>query len=328
MKKNYLCWVLIPLAIIIWAITIIPGTALAEEAADEKIASVNGTVITQGEFEREMMTAYRQFMSSGRTINQSQLPEFKKQVLESLIGQELIFQESLKKGIKVEDKAIDAKVDKMKQGFADEEAFKAALEKSKISEDKLRSDLRKKMCVQTYIDQEFTKSTMVPENEIKSFYDSHPEAFKKPEQIRARHILIKVDQTADKEVKEKAREKIIKIQERIKKGEDFAELAKEVSEDGSAEKGGDLGYFGRGAMVPPFEEAAFALAKDEVSDIVETQFGYHLIKVEDKNPESTIKYDEVKDRLQDYLTQLKIREKVKTRLGQLTEKAKIERFME
>ena len=328
MNKTFSKWFSISLAVIIGTIFMLPHPALPGETADDKIASVNGTIITRIEFEREMMLAYQQFMSSGRQISQSQLPELKEQVLESLISQELIFQESRKEGIKVEDQTINEQIDKMKHDFPDETAFKSALERSRTSEDNLRSDIRKKMCIQAYIDQKFTDSTKLPENEVKSFYDNNPESFKRPEQVRARHILIKADPTADEGVKKKARESIVKIQDRLKKGEDFAELAKALSECNSAASGGDLGFFGPGAMVPPFEQAAYALSKGEVSGIVETDFGYHLIKVEDKNPASVMEYDEVKERLRNYLTQVKVREKVRTHVDQLTAKAKIEKFME
>ena len=187
MKRKLFTDFIIATLILLFTIMINPCHSLAKETkktVEEKVALVNGTVITKNEFEREMSAALRQVMSTGRQINPSQLPEFRKQVLESLIGQELIFQDSRKKGIKIEESVINEQLDKIKQGFPDEEAFKSALEKSKTSEDILRSNLRKKISVQTYIDQEITNSTKIPEKDVKSFYDSHPEAFKKPEQVR------------------------------------------------------------------------------------------------------------------------------------------------
>jgi peptidyl-prolyl cis-trans isomerase C len=184
------------------------------------------------------------------------------------------------------------------------------------------------MVIQKYIDDELALSTNVSDEEIKSFYDSHPESFTKPEQVRARHILIKVDSNAGEAQKKEARKKLAAVQARLKKGEDFAELAKKFSEGPSKSKGGDLGLFRRGQMVKPFEEVAFALPVGQVSDIVETQFGYHLIKVEEKIPASIIKFDEIKERLKAFLQQRKIGAKVQAHIAQLKEKAKIERFLE
>jgi peptidyl-prolyl cis-trans isomerase C len=305
-----------------------PCSGVAEETSDSKVALVNGTVINQAEFDRELMAASRQFLKNGAKLNQQQLLEFRKQVLESLIGQELILQESSKKGIKVEDKTINEELAKMKQKYPNEEAFNTALKKASLSENKLKSDLRKKMVIQKYIDDELALSTNVSDEEIKSFYDSHPESFTKPEQVRARHILIKVDSNAGEAQKKEARKKLAAVQARLKKGEDFAELAKKFSEGPSKSKGGDLGLFRRGQMVKPFEEVAFALPVGQVSDIVETQFGYHLIKVEEKIPASIIKFDEIKERLKAFLQQRKIGAKVQAHIAQLKEKAKIERFLE
>jgi peptidyl-prolyl cis-trans isomerase C len=138
--------------------------------------------------------------------------------------------------------------------------------------------------------------------------------------------LIKVDPEADESRKAEARKKLEMIQKRLRKGEDFAALAKEFSEGPSRGKGGDLGYFRRGQMVKAFEEAAFTLRPGEVSDIVETKFGYHLIKVIDKKPEKTMAYKDVKDRLGDYLKREKVQKEVRLYVEKLKEKAKVERF--
>ena len=305
-----------------------PCPGVAEETSDTKVALVNGTAITQTEFDRELMAASRQFLHNGKQLNPEQLVEFKKQVLESLIGQELILQECSKKGTKIEDKTIDEELAKMKKKYPNEEAFNTALKNANLSEDKLKSDLRKKMVIQKYIDDEIALSVNISDKEIKSFYDSHPESFTKPEQVRARHILIKCDPKAGKTQKEEARKKLAAVQARLKKGEDFAELAKKFSEGPSKSQGGDLGLFRKGQMVKPFEEVAFSLPVGQVSGIVETQFGYHLIKVEEKIPESQIKFDEIKERLKAYLKQREIGAKVQAHIAQLKEKAKIERFLE
>jgi peptidyl-prolyl cis-trans isomerase C len=170
------------------------------------------------------------------------------------------------------------------------------------------------------------KST-VSEKESRAHYDSNLESFKKPEQVRASHILIKVDPGADEAKKAEARTKIESLQAKLKNGEDFGALAKEYSEGPSAPKGGDLGFFGRGQMVKPFEETAFTMKPGQVSGIVETRFGYHLIMVTERTPESTLSYEEVKDRLEQYLKQQKAQETIAAYVETLKGKAKIERFV-
>jgi len=327
MKTRFLRWFLSLVTAICLTYVSIPALAVEKQDIEKKVAAVNGVLIIQGDFDREMIRVRRQLSSTGRAFDESQLPEIKKMVLETLINRELLYQEGQNKGIKVEDKAVNEQLNNVKKSFSNDGEFKDALLKMKISETSLKFQILKEIAIQQFIDQKFIQKTKIPENDLKAFYDSHPESFKEPEQVRARHILINVDSGADESTKAEARNKIKEIQERLQKGEDFAALAKEFSEGPSGKNGGDLGFFKRGQMVKPFEEAAFALLPGKVSDLVETRFGYHLIKVIDKKPESTVDYEKVRDRLQQYLQQQKVREKVDTHVEELKVKAKVERFL-
>jgi peptidyl-prolyl cis-trans isomerase C len=182
------------------------------------------------------------------------------------------------------------------------------------------------MAIKEFIDKQFAQKITIPDKESKAYYESNPDLFKEPEQVQASHILIKVDSKTDDAQKAEARNKIEKIQKRLQKGEDFAALAKEFSQCPSNAKGGDLGYFRRGQMVPPFEQAAFGLKPGTISDIVETNFGYHLIKVIDKKSESTIPYNDVKERLEQNLKQKKIQKEITSYVEKLKAKARVERF--
>ncbi len=144
----------------------------------------------------------------------------------------------------------------------------------------------------------------VDESEIQAAYDSRKAEFSEAEQRKARHILIKVAKASSEGVYKVARKKIESIQARIKAGEDFAKLAKEVSDDtATASKGGELGWFKSGVMMPQFDLAVFAMDKGDVSDVVETQFGFHLIQLEDIRPAHQKPYAEVKSTLKDELVQ-------------------------
>jgi peptidyl-prolyl cis-trans isomerase D len=128
--------------------------------------------------------------------------------------------------------------------------------------------------------------------------------FEQPKQVKARHILFRVDEEAPKEKEEEARKKAETVLEKARKGDDFAELAKEYSEGPSGSRGGDLGYFAEGKMVKPFEEAAFALKNGEISDLVQTKFGLHIIKVEDVKEAGTQPLDEVRDQIKESLMKM------------------------
>jgi len=144
------------------------------------------------------------------------------------------------------------------------------------------------------------------------------------ERARARHILIRVPPNASKEEKDAAFKKIKDVQARLKKGEDFSDLAGKYSQDpGSKDRGGDLGYFSRGDMVPAFDKTAFALDVGQTSDIVETDFGYHIIQLQEKKAAGKMSLDEIKDDLREYLFQQRGAKRFETYVKDLHSKADI-----
>jgi parvulin-like peptidyl-prolyl isomerase len=153
-----------------------------------------------------------------------------------------------------------------------------------------------------YLTKGMGKDITVTDKEIREYYDTYTDKFSTPEQVRARHILIRIPPDLPDAEKEKAKDKIRAALERIRKGEDFAIIAAEISEDSVTKaKGGDLGYFSRGKMVKAFEDASFSLKPGQVSDIVETLFGYHIIKVEDYKESYQKPFESIKDTIREQL---------------------------
>ena len=157
-----------------------------------------------------------------------------------------------------------------------------------MTEPGLKDYFASQFAIQKLLDKDLASKIVVTPEEVKAFYDGNPDVFKTPEMVRASHILVKVDKAASDEEKAKALEKIKAIQKRIKSGEDFAKVAKEVSDSPSKDDGGDLDFFQKGQMVPPFEKAAFSMKPGETSDIVETEVGYHIIRLTDKKEARTV----------------------------------------
>ena len=164
--------------------------------------------------------------------------------------------------------------------------------------------------------QKITAGLTVSDDEAKKFYDNNPAMFKQPERIHARHILVSGD------------ENLAKVQSELKAGKSFDAVAKEYSKDpGSAANGGDLGEFPRGVMVPEFEKAAFALKNPgDVSEPVKTQFGWHIIKLEDRIPESPVPFEQIKERLKQELREQKIQKVLQDKAKELESKYKVERL--
>jgi peptidyl-prolyl cis-trans isomerase C len=316
------------LLIVLTLITLASPAYVGEsQSAEQKVAVVNGTVIKQAEFDSEMSRVLERLQRTGRIPNDLERSQIKKQVLENLIARELLYQESQKKGIKVDQKEIEEQITALKGRFPSEVEFKNALSTANLTEADLRFQFERDVAIRKLLDDQIGGKSTVSEKESRAYYDSNLASFKKSEQVRASHILIKVDPGADEAKKAEARTKIESLQAKLKNGEDFGALAKEYSEGPSGPKGGDLGFFGRGQMVKPFEEAAFSMKPGQVSGMVETRFGYHLIMVAERTPESTLSYEEVKDRLEQYLKQQKVQEAIAAYVETLKGKAKIERFV-
>jgi len=326
MKQKYKRWFsgLIMVLVLTWIVS--PLHAEGESGSENHVAVVNGSPITEQEFEREMTRVEQMLQSRGKHLSAPETERVRKQVLEDLINRELLYQESRKKGIKVDEVAIDERLGKLKEQFPSETAYKTALEQASLSEPSLKDQIRQEMAIQHLIDEQFGDKLTVSDGESESYYQDHPDFFKRPEQVRASHILIKVDPQANESEKAEARQRIEKIQEKIRQGEDFEALARQYSECPSAAKGGDLQYFRRGQMVKPFETAAFSLKPGEVSEIVETRFGYHLIKLTDK-PDQTVPYEDVKGKIKEFLRQEKARGETIPYVETLKKGAEVERLM-
>lgn len=301
--------------------------AAPAEKPSAPAATVNGVPILQADLDRGMEGIVQRRAQMGGKIDDAQLKTLKMEVLDNLINRELLNQESKKEKVAITDQQINDKLASIKQRFKGEEEFKKMLDQIKMTEPQIKTQLKEDLAIQELINKQVVDKVNVTDKDIQVYYDAHPEAFKHPEQMKASHILVQVDPKADAAQKAAAHKKIEEIQQKLKKGGDFATLAKEYSDCPSKAKGGDLGYFSKGQMVKPFEDAVMALKPGETSGIVETQFGYHIIKLTDKKPEGIMPLAEVKGQVGQYLKQEKIKKDLKAYLAGLEKTAKVERLV-
>ncbi len=314
-------------AILALVLFFLPAMATDKKPSDEKVAVVNGVVIARIQFDKELKVHLERVSRQGRQITDDQMEELKKDILEGLIEREVLYQESQKAGIKIADQKVDDQVAAIKKRFPNEEEFKKALAGMGLTEKEVREQIQHGLAIRELIDQKVANKVVITDEETKAYYDANPQLFNQPEEVKASHILIKVEPTADDATKAAARKKIEDLQQKLRAGGDFAELAKENSEGPSNVRGGDLGYFKRGQMVKPFEDVAYSMKIDEVSDLVETRFGYHLIKVSDKKPEQTLAYADVKDKIAQRLKQEKVEKDATLYVEDLKKGAKIEKSL-
>jgi peptidyl-prolyl cis-trans isomerase C len=303
------------------------GFGQETETIKDPVAVVNGVKISKKEYEREINLQLQAASQQGRQIPEAMLPKLKADILNNLIDRELLYQESQKKNISVNAEEVDLQIKKIKDRFASQEEFEKTIAEMGLTEADIKSEIVHNMAIRDLIDSQVIDKITISESDTKAYYDNNPGLFKKPEQIKASHILIKVAPDATDTQKAQKRIEIAKIQQKVKDGQDFDSLAREYSEGPSNENGGDLGYFGRGQMVKPFDDAAFALNPGQVSDIVETRFGFHIIKVFDKKPETIMAYAEVKDRLAQHLKSQRVGQQARTYIESLKKEAKIEKFI-
>ena len=314
-------------AILALVLFFLPAMATDKKPSDEKVAVVNGVVIARIQFDKELKVHLERVSRQGRQITDDQMEELKKDIIEGLIEREVLYQESQKAGIKIADQKVDDQVAAIKKRFPNEEEFKKALAGMGLTEEDVREQIQHGLAIRELIDQKVANKVVITDEETKAYYDANPQLFNQPEEVKASHILIKVEPTADDATKAAARKKVEELQQKLKDGGDFAELAKENSEGPSNARGGDLGYFKRGQMVKPFEDVAYSMKIDEVSDLVETRFGYHLIKVYDKKPEQTLAYADVKDKIAQRLKQEKVEKDATLYVEDLKKGAKIEKSL-
>lgn len=294
------------------------------EVLPEVIADCNGDKIVKAEFEAAVRTIEQR---AGGAVPPEKRDEILRGVLDDLVAYRLLKQEVQQRQLAVSDAEVDARIAAFKQQAGSEANFRAALQAQQITEAKLRDDARLDLMVARLLDQEVNQKILVKPSDISAFYEKNPDRFQQPESMRAAHILVVVPPGADDKTRATLRARAETALKAAKAGQDFARLARQYSQDASAERGGDLGFFPRGQMVGPFEDAAFALAPGQVSDLVETQFGFHIIKATEKRPPRVVPFVEAAAQIQEFLEQQQRQEMSKALVDQLKAKGKVEIFI-
>jgi peptidyl-prolyl cis-trans isomerase C len=303
--------------------------APAAGSPDEAVAKVNGQTVTRRQLAEAVANDVRMMQQRGMQLTPEQMQGYERQVLGKMVDQELLVQAASKTKVADADKKVDAEINRIRGTFPDPKMFEEQIKNVGRTMEQVRADVLRMLTVQEFVEQEFASKIKIADDQVKAFYDQNPQYFEKPAQIRASHILILVPQDAKDDVKKTKRAAIDKARERVTTGkEDFAKVAGELSEDpGSKANGGDLGFFAHGQMVPEFDKAAFLLKQDEVSEVVTTQFGYHIIKQTGAQPAEKRALDQMKDTIARFLK----KRDVDKQLGQFIEtqktSAKVEVFL-
>jgi peptidyl-prolyl cis-trans isomerase C len=294
---------------------------LAPEKLPAVVAKVNGQEIKKDEL-------LAQVKGSPGLADGALNAAYARQVLDTLIARTLLRQEALAQGVTVTDEEVKKEVDSLRAQFPTPEAFAQALAAEGMNEEQLLARARQEFLVQKYVESKVAPKVTVTDESAKAFYDQNQDRMKTPERLHLRHILVGFEPTATPEDKQKAKTEADDVLAKVKAGGDFAALAKEHSDDpGSKETGGDLAWIAAGQTVEPFEKAAFALKDQEVSGVVETRFGYHVIQRLETQPAGVMPFDQVKERIRQFLKQRDTQQALQAEIQALRAKGKVETFI-
>lgn len=295
----------------------------AATAPSAVILKVNGEPVTVSNVRLAEAGLQRQM---GQQQGKVSKEEIIKAATDRVVNEKLLAQEAARQKFQPNKAKVDQGMSQLVKQAGGRAKLDAMLAKSGVTYDGYRNAMLEMDLVQQFVDKTIAPTVKVSAEDAKGFYDKNPQYFKRPEQVHARHILFTVKPDAPAAAKKAARDKAEAARQRALKGEDFGKLAQELSQGPSAKNGGDLGFFGKQQMVKPFAEAAFALQPGQISDVVETRFGYHVIKVEERRPAGKQDFADVKGRIEGFLQQQKVGEAVRTLVAKLRSKAKIEQL--
>ncbi len=246
-----------------------------------------------------------------------------KRVMQQLVESRLLSQEARRENLKPDDTRVQATMVQIEERAGGREGLDSALNNMGATYDQLRASVSETELVQTFVKTRIQPQVSVAAEDVSAFYDANPEMFARPDMVRARHILVRLKQNSTAADTKEARTRATAVHQRAVAGEDFATLAREVSEGPNAADGGDMGFFAQDSMVPALANAAFALQIGEISDVVETQFGFHIVKVTEKRAASKMPFEEAKDPARQLLIENRTGEKLSELLAKLVEAANI-----
>lgn len=314
-------------ALMIVVITLVASAGTGQEPAapaqemNPAVIEVNGEKIHAAEISLTMRNIVAQM--GGQQPDAEKQQALMQMATQRVIEQKLLAQEARRTNVKVNEDRLAEMVQTVEKQAGGREQLESKLGTFGMTYDQLAESLREMELSRALIETQLSASIEVSDEEVRAFYSQNPEEFNAEATVRARHIIFNCPLTADAKTNAEARAKAEEAHQRAIAGEDFAELARELSEGPTAANGGDLGFFTHGQTAPTFANAAFALQPGGISPVVRTDFGYHVIKVEERRPARHIPLDEVFEQVKNMLMQQKTAQSVGQLVEALADRAEI-----
>lgn len=303
-----------------------PATApkSARTVGSDVIARVNGSPILRRDFDLMVQVQFRQRGAGQR--RHEDLQAVRDAALDNLIDGELLYQKAAQAKITVSDAEVREAVAKLRAQLGTPEEASAFLKESGMSDRDLEEQVRRSLTVKRYVDRDVAPPVEVTEAQARAWYDAHPDSMTRPESVRISQIVVQVSPQANAATRAAARQKIEEILKELQSGKDFAEMARLHSDGPEAKRGGDVGWvWAGGGALPPVERAALALQPGQMSDIVESRRGFHIIKATERRPAGPIPFADARERINARILDDQRDERVRVFVAELRRGARIEK---
>jgi peptidyl-prolyl cis-trans isomerase C len=288
------------------------------------VAKLDGVDITKNDLVARATEARGAIAQRGMAPPAPTMGFFRK-VLDDIIGNRLLARDLVAQGKGATPAEVDQQVASIRSQFESDAAFEQSLAARGFDRERLKREVAEGITVSRWVQQTVVPSIQADEAELRKFYDANAEKMVEPEKAHVRHVLVLVDPKATPEERAAKKKHAEELRAKIAGGADFAAVATESSDDKqSAARGGDLGWFYKGQMVPPFEKAAFELPTGKLSEVVETRFGYHVIEVLERKTATKLTFEDARPRIEQVVKQRRLEETVRGKINELAGKAKIE----
>lgn len=292
----------------------------------EVVARVNGEDIKSEVIYRELNKAIRKYKAKGMTLSPDQLKTAVKKLVDDEIGRTLLLQRGKEIGVSATPEMVKNKLTEVKTSFKSDSVFEHKLKNRGMTLDQYQEELRTDLVMDQVIKKEVESKIQISEQDLKKYYEKNSSKFKTQDKVRASIILIKSPPDSSPERERNVRKKMGSILDQIKAGTEFAGLAKKFSQDSLASKGGDLGFFEKKKMFPPFSERAFSMEVGEVSEIFKTKHGLHILKVTGKKPGVNRSFENEKENIRKTLMERKSAQATRTYVQNLKKQAELKTY--
>lgn len=291
----------------------------AAAPAGTAVVRVNGTPITQAEFDLT-----REAMAVQMGLDEGSAELAARSALDQLIARVLLIEAAREAGIEVPDAVVESEMQQQIAQMGGREAFQTILVQSGLTEADVRRAQKERMMMMGFLETVVMPQISVSEEAAQAFWAANPDEFRHPEQVRLWTLLVDAAEDMPEAAHAEARKKAETARQRVLDGEEFETVAREVSDDPSKERGGLIGWVRRGLLLPALEEPVFGLGKGELSEVLPSDRGYHLFRVEDRRGDGVYPFEEIREPVKDILRQQRIGEAVNAEIRQRRQRAAIE----